>query len=255
MPANRVTVRILGSGDAFGSGGRFHTSFFFDAPRSKLLIDFGASAITAMHRYRVDPLAVDAVVVSHLHGDHFGGLPFLLLDSEFRSRRRRPLIIAGPPGTRERLEAATETLYPGFWGRPRRYSLSFVDLEDGRSRSIARARVTAFSVVHDGGAPAFALRIACDGATFAYSGDTAWTERLIDVARGADLFLCEASSVRKPIPNHLTYQTVAANRDRFGALRIALTHVGDDVIARKRGLLIEVADDGQLFALPRRTRD
>jgi ribonuclease BN (tRNA processing enzyme) len=247
-----VNVRILGCGDAFGSGGRLHTCFFFDAPRSKLLIDFGASALIAMHRYQVDPLVVDAVVISHLHGDHFGGLPFLLLDFEFISRRRRPLIVAGPRGTRQRLQAATETLYPGFWNRPRRYALSFVDLEDGRARSIARARVTAFRVVHDSGAPAFALRVSCDGATFAYSGDTAWTERLIDAARGADLFLCEASSLRTPIPNHLTYETVAANRERFGAARIVLTHAGNDVIARKRGLLLEVAEDGQFFTLPRR---
>jgi len=91
--------------------------------------------------------------------------------------------------------------------------------------------------------------VASGGRTVAYSGDTAWTDRLIDAARDADLFLCEASSYERPIPNHLTYHTVAANRDRFGARRLVLTHMGDDVLERRSELAVEAADDGQIFVL------
>jgi ribonuclease BN (tRNA processing enzyme) len=244
-----VSVRVLGCGDSFGSGGRHHTCFFFDTPDSKLLIDFGASALIAMHRAGLDPSLVDAVVLSHLHGDHFGGLPFLILDAAFISCRSRPLIVAGPPGTEKRLRETTDAMFPGIWTTPRRCTLQFIELEDGRTTTVAGAAVTPYRVIHDSGAPAFALRVASGGRTVAYSGDTAWTDRLIDAARDADLFLCEASSYEKPIPNHLTYHTVAANRDRFGARRLVLTHMGDDVLARRSELAVEAADDGQIFVL------
>jgi ribonuclease BN (tRNA processing enzyme) len=242
-----VSLRILGCGDSFGSGGRAHTSFFLDAPDSKLLIDFGASALVSMHRFGVDPRAVDAVVLSHLHGDHFGGLPFLLLDAVWISRRTRPLVIAGPRGTEDRLRQATDAMFPGLWTNLERFSLEFVALDDGRSVDVAGASVTAFTAVHDSGAPAFALRVTCGGRTIAYSGDTAWTDRLLDAARDADLFLCEATSFAKPIPNHLSYETVLSNRARFSAARIVLTHLGTDVLARRDSLALEIAEDGQLF--------
>jgi ribonuclease BN (tRNA processing enzyme) len=73
---------------------------------------------------------VDAVVLSHLHGDHFGGLPFLVLDGQF-TRRTRPLTVLGPTGTAERLHAAMETLYPGSTAVQRRYVLQFVALDAG----------------------------------------------------------------------------------------------------------------------------
>jgi ribonuclease BN (tRNA processing enzyme) len=243
----RLSLRVLGSGDAFGTGGRYHTCFLVDAPESKLLIDCGASSLVAMHRFGVKPSLIDAVVITHLHGDHFGGLPFLLLDAAFITRRTRPFVVAGPRGTEARLRNATEALYPGFWGGRRRFTTKFVELADGRSLRIGKATVRAYRVLHDSGADAFAVRVSSNGCSVAYSGDTAWTERLVDAARGADLFLCEASSFANPIPYHLTYQTVAEYRDRFEAARIVLTHTGPDVLARRDSLDLPVADDGEVF--------
>src|SRR5215216_441431 len=107
-----VAVRFLGSGDAFGSGGRFQACISVRAHEAHVLLDCGATTLVAMRRLGVDPGSVDAVVVSHLHGDHFGGLPFLVLDAQF-SRRERPLVVAGPPGVEERVRAAMEVLFPG----------------------------------------------------------------------------------------------------------------------------------------------
>src|SRR3974390_307635 len=97
-----MEFRFIGSGDAFGSGGRFNTCFLVSGPGCLLVIVCGAPSLVALKRAAVDPASIDAVVVSHLHGDHFGGLPFLLLDGQF-SRRTRPLTVAGPPGTARRL--------------------------------------------------------------------------------------------------------------------------------------------------------
>jgi ribonuclease BN (tRNA processing enzyme) len=208
-----------------------------------------------MHRFGVAPAAVDAVVVTHLHGDHFAGLPFLLLDAAFISRRTRRLIVAGPPGLAERLQQTSDAFFPGFWERyAKRLALEFVVLRDAQPVRIAGATVTPFQVIHDSGAPAFAVRISTAGRTVAYSGDTAWTERLVEAARGADLFLCEASSFENPIPNHLTYRIIAAERARLGASRIVLTHLGPDVLSRRRRLAFEAAEDGKTYVLGARPR-
>jgi len=249
-----VTLRVLGSGDAFGTGGRYHTCFLLDAPGSTLIIDCGASALVSMHRFGVDTRTIDAIVLSHLHGDHFGGLPFFLMDAAFVSRRTRPLVIAGPPGSEDRVRAASEVLFPGFWSYPKRYAIEFLELTDREPSVVSGATVTPFRVVHDSGALAFALRVEAGGCTVAYSGDTAWAESLIDAARDADLFLCEATSFDSPIPNHLTYKTIVKNRRRFGASRIVLTHLGPEVLRRRKNLALDLARDGQLFRLKRTKR-
>jgi ribonuclease BN (tRNA processing enzyme) len=79
-----VSVQFLGSGDAFGSGGRFQTCIYVWSDATHLLIDCGASSLVAMKRFGVDPLLVDTILLSHLHGDHFGGVPFFIMDAHLR---------------------------------------------------------------------------------------------------------------------------------------------------------------------------
>jgi glyoxylase-like metal-dependent hydrolase (beta-lactamase superfamily II) len=124
-----MRVRFVGSGDAFGSGGRWQTCIQLTAEGQVLLVDCGATSLAALKAQGLSPNAVGAVAVTHLHGDHFGGLPFLILDGQF-SHRSTPLLVAGPPGTAERLAAAMETLFPGSSRaqRPVRYHLDYATL-------------------------------------------------------------------------------------------------------------------------------
>ncbi|MDT7697071.1 MAG: hypothetical protein QOI75_6438 [Pseudonocardiales bacterium] len=117
-----MRLTVVGSGDAFGSGGRFQTCIAVSADPTgppRVLVDCGATSLTAMRQQRLDPNDIDTVLVSHLHGDHFGGLPFLVLDGQFR-RRTEDLTVVGPVGTGTRLEQAMEALYPGSTGVRRR---------------------------------------------------------------------------------------------------------------------------------------
>src|SRR5256886_11115048 len=171
-----MRVRFLGSGDALGSGGRFQTCIHVQADGAQVLLDCGACSLVAMRRFGVDPQAIDAVVLSHLHGDHFGGVPFLILDAQFK-RRTRPLTVAGPPGVEARVRATMEVLFPGSTAVERRFVTRFVELADRLPQGLGPFTVTPFPVVHASGAPSFALRLACDGKVIAYSGDTEWTER------------------------------------------------------------------------------
>jgi ribonuclease BN (tRNA processing enzyme) len=93
-----MRLKFLGSGDAFGSGGRLNTCFLVNHGEAGFLIDCGASAMISIRRFGVDPNQIGVIVLSHLHADHFGGVPFFILDAQLVSRRTRPLIIAGPKG-------------------------------------------------------------------------------------------------------------------------------------------------------------
>jgi ribonuclease BN (tRNA processing enzyme) len=239
----RVELQFIGSGDAFGSGGRFQTCLLLSGAGEPILIDCGASSLIALKRAGVDPAGIGWVVVSHLHGDHFGGLPFLILEGQF-SRRTRPLVVAGPPGVRQRVEAAMEVLFPGSTRVSRRFATEFVELGERVEASVGPATVTAFAVEHASGAPAYALRVQYGGKLVAYSGDTEWTESLVAAARGADLFVCEAYSFERKIRYHLDYGALREHAARIDCRRIILTHMGPDMLSRLGGVEHEHAEDG-----------
>ena len=244
-----MTVTIVGCGDAFGSGGRFQTCFAIETAGRRVLVDCGASSLIAMRRMGMDPLAIEAIVLSHLHGDHFGGLPFFILDAQFVSKRTAPLTIAGPPGTEIRVTQAMETFFPGSSTVARRFETRFVEMPVAVSSSVGPVQVRPTEVIHGSGAPAYALRIEAPDGVVGYSGDTEWTDVLYDVAQGADLFICEASTYDTRVPGHIAYTSLLKHRRRFDCKRLLLTHMGPDVLAHLADLEIEAAADGQVIRL------
>ncbi len=244
-----VRIRFLGSGDAFGAGGRFQTCIHLQSDLgAAMLLDCGASSLIAMKRASVEPTDIETVALTHLHGDHFGGLPFLILDGQFR-RRERPLLVGGPPGTEERLRAAMEVLFPGSSRADRSFDVSVIELEPSVPLDVGPGKVTAFPVEHASGAPAYALRVALGGKQIAYSGDTQWTETLRHAARGADVFVCEAYFFEKQVRYHLDYRTLKAHLHELGCKRIVLTHRSEDMLRRASEVDLECAEDGLTLEL------
>ncbi len=244
-----VSVRFLGSGDAFGSGGRFQVSILVRCDAYSFLLDCGASSLIAMRRLGVEPLSVDAILVTHLHGDHFGGLPFFILDGQLISRRTQPLVVAGPPGLAARTREAMEVLFPGSSTVERKFAVEFAELPNRAPANIGPLTVTAYEVVHASGSPAYALRVACAGKTIAYSGDTEWTDSLAEAARGADLFICEAYFFDKRMRYHLDYETLMSHREELGCRRLVLTHMSADMLARLDEIDVEWAEDGKVIVV------
>ena len=244
-----MRIRFVGSGDAFGSGGRWQTCIHLSVEGQALLVDCGATSLVALKAQGLHPHAVGAVAVTHLHGDHFGGLPFLILDGQF-SHRTAPLLVAGPPGTRVRLTEAMETLFPGSSWAPRRFPVQVTELAaDGTPAKLGPATVRGWQVEHACGAPPLALRVDLGGASFAYSGDTQWTPALAEAARGADLFAVEAYTFDRPVRYHLDYQTLRAHLGEIGARRVVLTHMSADMLSRLADAEPPAAYDGMTIDL------
>jgi ribonuclease BN (tRNA processing enzyme) len=225
-----VTVQVVGAGDAFGSGGRFQACVSVRTSEGHVLLDCGTTSLVALKRLGLDPGLIDAVLVTHLHGDHVGGLPFLILDGQF-SRRTRPLVVAGPPGLAARLTATMEALYPGSSTVERRFPVELIELPERVETMVGPVRALAFAVDHASGAPSYALRVRAGDTVIACSGDTAWTDMLLEAAADADLFICEAYTYERSVRYHLPYAAIRAHRERLGCRRLLLTHPSPDLLA------------------------
>ncbi|MGX1347969.1 ribonuclease BN (tRNA processing enzyme) [Bradyrhizobium elkanii] len=244
-----MQLRFVGCGDAFGSGGRFNTCFHVSGARSNFLIDCGASSLPAMKRLEIDRDAIDLILITHFHGDHFAGLPFFLLDAQF-SRRTRPLVIAGPQGIETKLPAVMEVMFEHSSKTKQRFDLSVVTLAPRETRSFGEVTVTPYPVVHgESGGPFLAYRVGAEGRIISYSADTEWTDALIPAAQDADLFIAEAYMYEKMVKNHLSLKTLEAHLPAINAKRVVLTHMSDDVLGRIDDLPYTAASDGMVVEL------
>jgi ribonuclease BN (tRNA processing enzyme) len=246
-----VTVTFAGSGDAFGSGGRLQACIAVQVgEQAPILLDCGATSLVALKRQGIDPNQVAAVLVSHLHVDHYGGLPQLILDGQF-NRREAPLTIAGPAGTADRLTAALEVMFPGSSTVRRRFEVNVIELQPGNGQaSIHNAVVHAVEVDHGmPGNTALGLRVDVAGKAITYTGDTAWTDVLIDLAADSDLFIAESYYWDKVVPYHLRHADLLAHRDQLASRHIILTHMSADMLAHADDAAFDLAYDGRVVGL------
>jgi ribonuclease BN (tRNA processing enzyme) len=135
-------------------------------------------------------------------------------------------------------------LFPGSSGVVRKFEVRVEELPEGRPVPVGPATVSAYEVVHACGAPPYALRVELDGRVVAYSGDTEWTDRLLAVAAGADLFICEAYFYDKRVPFHLDHATLMRHRSHLGCKRLILTHMSADMLAHLPETAECAAEDG-----------
>jgi ribonuclease BN (tRNA processing enzyme) len=244
-----VTVRFVGSGDSFGSGGRFQTCILVDGPRCRFAIDFGTSSLIALAQQGIAHNSIDAILLTHLHGDHCGGVPFLLMDAMLSAKRDRPLTVAGPRDLQRRMGNLREALFPGSHVMTPKFAVDWIELEPGRLHEVLDLRVTAQSARHTEETNPTALRVEVGDRVIGYTGDTEWTDDVAKVARGADLLIAECYFYDKPIKWHLNYPVIAAHRGDFGAKRVILTHMSKEMLAQTGNVPEECASDGLVVTL------
>jgi ribonuclease BN (tRNA processing enzyme) len=242
-----MEIVFLGTGNAFASGGRNAMAILLREEMGGVLLDCGPTTLTALKRASLAPSDVDVILISHHHGDHFGGVPFLLCHERYDGEREKPLRVFGPPGTRELIERTTDLFFPGIAPLP--FPFEVTDLAPDEERDVSGLKLRPFEVDHYSNGIAFGYRLVLADRTVVFSGDTGWTEALVRESRGADLFICECSSFERKLDRHLSHLDLLANHDRIGARTTVLVHPGEDVIERESELLFPLATDGMRWTL------
>jgi ribonuclease BN (tRNA processing enzyme) len=243
-------LQFVGCGDAFGSGGRFNTCFHLVGRSINVLIDCGATSLVALNKLAINRNEVDAIFVTHFHEDHVGGVPFFLLEANYVLKRDRALRIAGPPSLKARYSNIMEAGFPGTKDIDLQFPLQLQELEVGKRTDLDGLRVTPFHVVHDDRAgPCLGFRFEVEGKVIAFSGDTEWTDKVIDIGHEADLFICEAYTRDKPVATHMALSSLESHLDQIRPKRLILTHMGNDMLARRAELPFETAEDGMVVRI------
>lgn len=245
-----MKLTVIGCGDAFGSGGRLQSAYILDHAGGRVLIDCGATTTMGLSSAGIDPNGIPDIVITHLHGDHFAGVIWFLMHAVVVAKREKPLTIYGPPGIETRVATAGESLYPGMFKMARNFAVGFHEMTPARPTGINGLDISVFEVVHPSGAPSHALRCSADDRVFAFSGDTCWTEALVEAGRNADLFLTECYEFERPTTMHINWLALRPHLDRIGAKRVVLTHMSTDML-RRRGEVndarISFAEDGAAY--------
>ena len=244
-----VRVTVVGSGDAFGAGGRFMTCILVDTPDHRFCIDFGASSLIALNQLGIDHASIDTVVLTHLHGDHCGGLPFMLVDGMLGAKRQKPLTIVGPRETEARMADVGEALFPGMHVMSPKFHLNYVEVPVLTETEVGPLVITAFPAAHTGETNPTSVRVRVADKIVSYTGDSAWTKHMPALAADADLFVCECYYFGRSIKAHMNYPDYLEHKHELTAKRTVLTHFSREMIPHQDGVPEETAYDGLVIEL------
>jgi ribonuclease BN (tRNA processing enzyme) len=244
-----MRITVLGAGDAFCNGGRRQSSYLVETEGTAFLLDCGTTTLLALKALGIVAERVDFIAISHLHGDHFGGLPFLFLEYFYEQPRTRPLLIAGPPGTEERVWMLYRAMYRELAARPLCFPLHFRELTPGQAETLCGVELFPFRVPHQEKDISFGYLVKANGKAVLYSGDCGWNEELIRYSSNTDLFICECCYFHKQTSFHISYPQIAAQRARLGCKRLLLSHLGREVLERMHEVTIECASDDLVVEL------
>jgi ribonuclease BN (tRNA processing enzyme) len=216
-----MRLTVVGCAGSFPGPDSPASCYLVEAEGFRLLLDLGNGALGALQRY-VGLFDVDAICLSHLHGDHCADMCSYWVARTYAPGGAPPRIPAyGPAGTAARLAQAH-----GLEADPGMTRVfDFVTLSPGRSE-IGPFSVTVDHMNHP--VETFGFRIEEGGRVLAYSGDTGVSAALVDLARSADLLLCEASFLDGPnLPSgvHLTGRGAAEHAARADVGHLLLTHL------------------------------
>lgn len=245
----RLTCTVLGSADAFCSGGNPQSAYLLETGVSTVMVDCAPTSLLSLKQRRFDTAQLDAVIISHFHGDHFGGTPFLLLEYMWERARDRPFIVAGPIGIEDRVWQLFRALYRDVTPERLPFDLEFRELHPEEPAVIAGLDVLPVRVPHQSDDVALALRFTRGDKRLLYSGDTPWCDRFLELADGVDLFLCECTGYDEPHGKHIDWQTLAPFVPRLKCRRLVLVHLGREMRERCGALGVECATEGMRIEL------
>ncbi len=246
---NTMKLTILGCSDAFCSGGRRQTSFLIDLQGVEILMDCGATTPLGFKLNERSFHTIDYVILSHFHGDHYGGLPYLLLEAAKVTKRKKPLTIISPPGLEPKLRQLVQCLYPGSEDIFDAFPIHYKAFSNKEPLVFEAFRLTAYPVKHAPESLPHGLRLEAGGKVLGFSGDTSWHENLLPIARGADFFICECNFFEQESPHHLNYQEFLHHEQELDAKRTVLSHLGEEMLERRAELDHEFLEQDHIYTI------
>ncbi|MEN8182240.1 MAG: MBL fold metallo-hydrolase [Myxococcota bacterium] len=242
-------VVFVGTSDAFGAAGRRQSAILLRSPEGSVLLDCGPTTVTGLSALGLVRDEIDSVLVSHFHGDHFGGIPQLLLACRYADRRSRPLTIAGPVGVEKRVRDLARLLGYPLERHEGTFPLEFQELQAGKLDRVGPAQVSSFETHHQKEVQPHGLTVQTGSHRVVFSGDTGWFDGLPAHAAGADLFICECTNLDPGFEYHLSLGELRERLGEFDCGRLVLTHLGQDMAPERGRCEIETADDGLILHL------
>ncbi len=241
------TITVLGSGNAFNDGERSYPAFLIQTNNSQFLIDCGPTTVLQMRKLGFDLDFLDGMIITHFHGDHIAGIPFLLLDFHYLSKRTRQFTCVGPKGLNATIERLYEACYKKTASEPRSYPLNYKILKLGEIISEFGAKIQAFSMLHS--SESLGYRISHPSATIAITGDTSWNDEIPKMANGVDLLISECNFWNMELGGHMNYKILEKHLSEINARKIVLTHPSSDVLEHEKELRLPLLQDDQVITI------
>jgi len=237
-----MELTVLGCGDAFGNDGRNNTSFLFRNDNEGVLIDCGATTLLRLKHEDVQLESISTIIISHFHGDHFGGIPFFVISSLFEYPRTKSLTIVGPEGVESRVKELQDAMYKGTAEKLDQLDLTFLEYDEEKPLQFQGKVIKVCQVEHSPPSLPHAIRLEWDGKVVAFSGDTSWTDKLVPISEGADLFICECNFMNEVSFGHLGYHELISKQSQFNVGQLWLTHMANKVIYSEEVKLNRLSD-------------
>ena len=225
-------IQFLGTGNAFNLGGRYSQAILMQPTGgTPFLVDMGPTTTAAMEKLEVDANTLDRIFVTHLHGDHTAGWPFLLLTLVYMKKRTRPLDIYGPQGTRQTLETLATACYGDILGGDREiFEIRYHEIPVAEDKNRMAGEDLRFDVVPmDHHASSIGYCFHSGEERVGVTGDTRWCSGLERLAECSDVLVVECTSIEKQDSAHISLDELRDARDRLATDRVVLVHLMDSI--------------------------
>lgn len=235
-----MNITFAGVGEAFDEH-RANTSLFVQSSTTSLLMDCGFTAATAFWAASSQPQDVDALYITHFHGDHYFGIPALIIRLR-EAGRTKPLTIIGQPGVRERVLKIMELAYPNTLAKAD-FTLAFMECTPEDTPTIGDLQLS--FAMNDHPMPCQSIRVDCATASMFYSSDGRPTAETRALAHGCNLVVHESFSLEPDTPGHGTVDSSIAFAQEAEADILALVHIKRMVRQAQRETIVQRIENVQ----------
>jgi ribonuclease BN (tRNA processing enzyme) len=221
-----LELLFLGTGNAFAMAHRYWGSILVD---DRILLDASPIIVPHLKELEKDLTKIEYIFLTHFHGDHFLGLPFLLLDYGYLQAPQHPLVIVGPSGVKDKVQELTEISFPGLLAKlESKLEINYLEIiKPGNYTTDDRKLKFSAEQMSHGSSNAFGYKISINGKIVSYTGDTDLCQGVLNLAAGSDIIIIELSNPNQDVPGHMNIDKMKKLREKIGLdVKIVFNHVG-----------------------------